>query len=111
MKILSYLDVWLYIYSKYASISGFEFSKRGVLNFTKSWDLEKALENAPPKVRAIFKEKSIAFDGQENVAVNTKAFLNWFHAEFYAAFGKAIGFTRATFEQKLAPGKGKYFIT
>ena len=80
------------------------------MNFVKKYDLKKAVEEAPPKVREMFQKRTLALDGDASVAKNTKLFLNWFIFEFYGAFEKEIGFSEDTFEQKLAPGKGMFIV-
>ena len=90
----------------YFVFSVYEKTKRGILNFTKKYNLKEAVEKAPPKVREMFEKKTLALEGETSVAKNTKILLSWFVADFYGEYEKKIGFTPQTYENKLAPGKG-----
>jgi hypothetical protein len=101
----AFIELFLNV-SKIINFSVFDCSKRGVLNFTKTFDLENAVSDAGGKIEEIFNKSSLALDGETSVAKNTKVFLNWLIDKYYGEFDKKIGFSRRSHDDKLWPGKG-----
>ena len=87
-------------------ISEFDQTKRGVLNFIKSWDLDTLVKKQGGKIQEMHDKRTMALEGDESIPRNTKLYLNWFMPTFYGEYGRKVGISKKSHEDKLLPGKG-----
>ena len=80
-------------------------TKRGVLQFTESFDLDQAIQQAPPLVEKVIQARSLRVEGFEDEKANCRALVNAILKPYLAQFHKTFKFNWESLELKLWPGK------